>query len=111
MQLRQDRGLQQLVGRPHLEMLGMKLHETHNTHMPSCLLIPAVCFVQGKVWDGVFQRGSLKTSAFRGKIDGIPVVLLRPDWGVCNIFRGGAIYGGAYNELEAYLYFSRWQAV
>ena len=63
------------------------------------------------MWDGVFQRGSLKTSAFRGKIDGIPVVLLRPDWGVCNIFRGGAIYGGAYNELEAYLYFSRWQAV
>ncbi|CAK0748133.1 hypothetical protein CVIRNUC_001816 [Coccomyxa viridis] len=62
---------------------------------------------KGKVWDGVFQRGSLKTSAFRGKIDGIPVVLLRPDWGVCNIFRGGAIYGGAYNELEAYLYFSR----
>ena len=86
-------------------------NETHNTHMASCLLIPAVCFVQGKVWDGVFQSGSLKTSAFRGKIDGIPVVLLRPDWGICNIFRGGAIYGGAYNELEAYLYFSRWQTV
>jgi starch synthase len=53
------------------------------------------------------QPGSLRTSVFRGKIDGIPVLLLRPDWGSCNIFRGGRIYGGSYNELEAYLYFSR----
>ena len=53
------------------------------------------------------QLTSLRTSVFRGKIDGIPVLLLRPDWGACNIFRGGRIYGGSYNELEAYLYFSR----
>jgi hypothetical protein len=36
------------------------------------------------------------------------VVLLRPaDWDACNLFRGGRIYGGSYNELEAYLYFCR----
>ncbi|KAK9918038.1 hypothetical protein WJX75_000711 [Coccomyxa subellipsoidea] len=62
---------------------------------------------KGRVWDGRMQSGSLRTSVFRGKIDGIPVLLLRPDWGSCNIFRGGRIYGGSYNELEAYLYFSR----
>lgn len=63
--------------------------------------------MQGRVWDGRMQPGSLRTSVFRGKIDGIPVLLLRPDWGSCNIFCGGRIYGGSYNELEAYLYFSR----
>ncbi|EIE18024.1 soluble starch synthase [Coccomyxa subellipsoidea C-169] len=62
---------------------------------------------KGRVWDGKMQPGSLRTSVFRGKIDGIPVLLLRPDWGACNIFRGGRIYGGSYNEVEAYLYFSR----
>ena len=36
------------------------------------------------------------------------MVLLRPaDWDGCNLFRGGRIYGGSYNELEAYLYFCR----
>ena len=53
------------------------------------------------------QPGSLRMSAFRGRIDGIPVLLLRPDWGQCNIFKGSRIYGGSYNELEAYLAFSR----
>ena len=63
--------------------------------------------VQGRVWDGVMQPSSLRMSAFRGKIDGIPVLLLRPDWGACNLFKGSRIYGGSYNELEAYLVFSR----
>ncbi|BDA42114.1 Glycogen synthase 1 [Coccomyxa sp. Obi] len=62
---------------------------------------------KGRVWDGQMQHSSLRTSVFRGKIDSIPVLLLRPDWDACNIFRGGRIYGGSYNELEAYLYFSR----
>ena len=44
---------------------------------------------------------------WRGKIDGCPVILLRPDWGQSNLFKGGRIYGGSYNEPEAYLYFSR----
>ena len=53
------------------------------------------------------QPGSLRMSAFRGRIDGIPVLLLRPDWGQTNLFKGSRIYGGSYNELEAYLTFSR----
>ena len=36
------------------------------------------------------------------------MVLLRPDWGGdCNIFKGGRVYAGSYNETEAYLYFCR----
>lgn len=63
---------------------------------------------KGYQWDGDFMQGSLKTVVYRARIDGIPVLLIRPDWSVCNIFKGGRIYGGSYNELEAYLYFSRY---
>eukprot|EP01024_Parvocaulis_polyphysoides_P010314 TRINITY_DN13462_c0_g1_i4.p1 TRINITY_DN13462_c0_g1~~TRINITY_DN13462_c0_g1_i4.p1 ORF type:complete len:655 (-),score=114.00 TRINITY_DN13462_c0_g1_i4:290-2254(-) len=62
---------------------------------------------KGYLWDGNMQQGSLKTNVFYGKIDGINVFLVRPDWDACNIFRGGRIYGGSYNETEAYLYFCR----
>ena len=64
---------------------------------------------KGKVQDGVMHMGSLKTLAWRGSIDGVPVILLRPDWEETgsNLFRGGRIYGGSYNETEAYLYFCR----
>ena len=62
---------------------------------------------QGRIVDGNMHTESLRTLAFRAKIDGVPVVLLRPDWGASNLFRGDRIYGGSYNELEAYLYFSR----
>ena len=51
--------------------------------------------------------GSLPVTAFTGRIEGIPVVLLRPDWGQSSIFRGGKIYGGNCSELEAYLFLSR----
>ena len=64
---------------------------------------------QGRMVDGNMRTESLRTLAFRAKIDGVPVVLLRPDWGASNLFRGDRIYGGSYNELEAYLYFSRCQ--
>lgn len=62
---------------------------------------------QGRMVDGNMRTESLRTLAFRAKIDGVPVVLLRPDWGASNLFRGDRIYGGSYNQLEAYLYFSR----
>ena len=39
--------------------------------------------------------------AFSGRLDGIEVLLLRPDWDRTNLFRGGRIYGGSYNEAEA----------
>ena len=65
------------------------------------------CIMQGRVWDGRMQTEVLRTSAWTGEIEGVPVTLLRPDWHVSSLFRGGAIYGGSHSELEAYLYFSR----
>ena len=62
---------------------------------------------RGYFWDGEFVMGSLRTAAYSGRIGGCDVVLLRPDWDEANYFRGGGIYGGSYNETEAYLYFSR----
>eukprot|EP00891_Asterochloris_glomerata_P000624 jgi/Astpho2/624/fgenesh1_pm.00013_%23_17_t len=62
---------------------------------------------KGRVWDGRMQTETLRTSAWTGEIEGVPVTLLRPDWGRSSLFRGGAIYGGSHSELEAYLYFSR----
>ncbi len=45
---------------------------------------------------------------FWGKIAGVPTYLIRPaDWNACNIFRGSRIYGGSYDEKEAYLYLCR----
>ena len=63
--------------------------------------------MQGTIRDGHLSGSSLRTSAHQGRIDGIPVVLLRPDWGACNIFRGSRIYGGSCSELEAYLFLCR----
>ena len=63
--------------------------------------------VQGSVQDGHMHHGSRWTSAFRATVDGIRVILLRPDWNATNLFRGDRIYGGSYNETQAYLYFSR----
>ena len=58
---------------------------------------------KGKPGDG--RRGGnveqLGVSAFSGRLDGIEVLLLRPDWSKTNLFRGGRIYGGSYNEAEA----------
>lgn len=62
---------------------------------------------KGRIWDGRMTLGSLRTSVYTGHIDGVPVVLVRPDWGSCSIFRGGRIYGGSCSELEAYLYLCR----
>mmetsp|Transcript_29315 Transcript_29315/g.93806 ORF Transcript_29315/g.93806 Transcript_29315/m.93806 type:complete len:475 (+) Transcript_29315:33-1457(+) len=62
---------------------------------------------KGRMWDGEFDLTTLKTSAWKGKIGGCDVIMLRPNWDDTNIFRGGRIYGGSYNELEAYLYFCR----
>uniref|UniRef100_A0A383VX60 Starch synthase, chloroplastic/amyloplastic n=2 Tax=Tetradesmus obliquus TaxID=3088 RepID=A0A383VX60_TETOB len=63
---------------------------------------------KGKSWDGEIQLTTLKTAVYRGVIGGVPVILVRPaDWDACNLFRGGRIYGGSYNELESYLYFCR----
>lgn len=43
-------------------------------------------------------------NAYRGVVSGIPVVLIEPS---NHFFKGQQVYGGSYNELEAYLFFSR----
>lgn len=43
-------------------------------------------------------------NAFRGVVSSIPVVFVQPD---NQFFKGHSVYGGSYNELEAYLFFSR----
>ncbi|KAG2691242.1 hypothetical protein I3760_08G000600 [Carya illinoinensis] len=44
------------------------------------------------------------TTAYRGVVSGIPVIFIEPS----NLFfKGQYVYGGSYNELEAYLFFSR----
>lgn len=64
---------------------------------------------KGRVYDGKLTMGSLKTLVYSGSIAGCPVLLVRPDWEATgtDLFRGGRIYGGSYNEAEAYLYFCR----
>jgi len=64
---------------------------------------------KGRVQDTDMHMGVLKTQAWTGSVDQCPVVLLRPDWEASGspLFRGSKIYGGSYNETEAYLYFCR----
>ncbi|EFJ39907.1 hypothetical protein VOLCADRAFT_108446 [Volvox carteri f. nagariensis] len=63
---------------------------------------------KGYRWDGEMRVGPLRTSVYWGLVQGCAVYLLRPADGTnCNLFRGGRIYGGSYNEMEAYLYFCR----
>ena len=63
---------------------------------------------KGESWDGEMRTSSLRTQVHRATIDGIAVLLIAPaDRNACNIFKGDRIYGGSYNELEAYLYFCR----
>ncbi|KAL9230493.1 hypothetical protein vseg_005835 [Gypsophila vaccaria] len=44
------------------------------------------------------------TNAYRAVVSGIPVILIEP---TNQFFKGPRIYGGSYDELEAYLFFSR----
>jgi starch synthase len=55
--------------------------------------------------DGGLHISSVRMEAYRGKIEGCPVILLKPV--DVPFFRGGAIYGGSYNETQAYLIFCR----
>lgn len=52
-----------------------------------------------------YHRGSwIPVKAFQGKVAGVPVLLIQPN---NHFFKGPAIYGGAYDEMEAYLFFCR----
>lgn len=44
------------------------------------------------------------TNAYSGIVSGIPVIFIEPS---NQFFKGQHVYGGSYNELEAYLFFSR----
>lgn len=46
----------------------------------------------------------IPTNAYRGVVLGIPVIFIEPS---NQFFKGQQVYGGSYNELEAYLFFSR----
>ena len=50
------------------------------------------------------NNAMIRVEVFTGVISGVPVLLLRPE---NHYFNGGRIYGGSYNELEAYLFFCR----
>ncbi|CAI7729476.1 unnamed protein product [Closterium sp. NIES-53] len=70
-----------------------------------CLDTKQIDNLQLKRSFGSYFKGDwVGVEAFSGEISGVPVVLLKPE---NHFFRGGRIYGGSYNELEAYLFFSR----
>lgn len=46
----------------------------------------------------------IPVQAYHGTVSGIPVIFLDPS---NHFFKGKHVYGGSYNELEAYLFFSR----
>ncbi|XP_077227348.1 uncharacterized protein LOC143860546 isoform X2 [Tasmannia lanceolata] len=46
----------------------------------------------------------VRTNAYKGVVSGIPVTFIEPD---NHFFKGQFVYGGSYNELEAYLFFTR----
>lgn len=54
---------------------------------------------------GHIDMSFIRFEAWSGRIEGCPVIMLKPlD---VPFFKGGAIYGGSYNETQAYLIFCR----
>ncbi|XP_058068574.1 uncharacterized protein LOC131217650 isoform X2 [Magnolia sinica] len=52
-----------------------------------------------------FHDGNwVPTNAYRGVVSGIPVIFIDPN---NNYFKGQSVYGGSYDELEAYIFFCR----
>lgn len=62
---------------------------------------------KGYHWDGEMRLGNQITHVYSGRIAGVNVLLLQPDHSTSNFFVCDRIYGGGYNEVEAYLYFCR----
>ncbi|KAF3437251.1 hypothetical protein FNV43_RR20004 [Rhamnella rubrinervis] len=50
--------------------------------------------------DGIW----IPTNAYCGVVSGVTIILIEPS---NQFFKGQSVYGGSYNELEAYLFFSR----
>ncbi|KAI5659127.1 hypothetical protein M9H77_27920 [Catharanthus roseus] len=55
-------------------------------------------------YNSYFEGNWVPTNAYWGEVSGIPVVFIEP---ANQFFKGQSVYGGSYNELEAYLFFSR----
>ncbi|XP_051132077.1 uncharacterized protein LOC127252099 [Andrographis paniculata] len=55
-------------------------------------------------YSSYYDGNWVPTNVYRGAVSGIPVLLIEPS---NHFFKGQNVYGGSYNELEAYLYFSR----
>ncbi|PIN02883.1 Starch synthase [Handroanthus impetiginosus] len=55
-------------------------------------------------YNSYFDGSWVPTNVYRGLVSGIPVVFIEPS---NHFFKGQSVYGGSYNELEAYLFFSR----
>ncbi|KAL7224817.1 hypothetical protein ACSBR1_026158 [Camellia fascicularis] len=55
-------------------------------------------------YDSYHDGNWIPTNAYRGLVSGIPVVFIEPK---NHFFKGQYVYGGSYNELEAYLFFTR----
>lgn len=58
----------------------------------------------GEEYNSFHRGGWVNLQVFRGGVSGVPVIFFKP---ANHFFRGGRIYGGSYDELEAYLFFSR----
>lgn len=55
-------------------------------------------------YDTYYDGSWVSTNAYQGVVSGIPVIFVEPS---NHFFKGQCVYGGSYNELEAYLFFSR----
>lgn len=55
-------------------------------------------------YNSYYDGNWIQTNAYSGMVSGIPVILVEP---MNQFFKGEDVYGGSYNELEAYLFFSR----
>ncbi|XP_059283448.1 uncharacterized protein LOC132037033 isoform X1 [Lycium ferocissimum] len=57
-----------------------------------------------KTYNSYHDGSWVACNAYRGEVSGVPVTLIEPS---NHFFKGTNIYGGSYNELEAYLFFGR----
>ncbi|XP_076898307.1 uncharacterized protein LOC143551850 [Bidens hawaiensis] len=55
-------------------------------------------------YNSYFDGNWIQTNAYSGLVSDIPVIFIEP---MNQFFKGEDVYGGSYNELEAYLFFSR----
>ncbi|KAL8488225.1 hypothetical protein ACS0TY_024033 [Phlomoides rotata] len=55
-------------------------------------------------YNSYYDGSWIPTNVYRGVVLGIPVLFIEPS---NHFFKGESLYGGSYNELEAYLFFSR----